>query len=134
MHIRAMSVEHQRTDYPSMSLHNQSDGYVYESVLVLPETLLISLQLRFVYQAQQSPSPAQTRPQLPPKVPQQPPLPPKVSHKGPELPPKIKIKEEAIRAGGPTTDGKAFIMESNHICKLTMANDNSFHRKRRTSS
>lgn len=81
---RAMSVEHQRTDYPSMSLHNQSDG--------------------FVYQAQQSPSPAQTRPQLPPKVPQQPPLPPKVPHKGPELPPKIKIKEEAVRAGGPTTD------------------------------
>lgn len=79
---------------------------------VLRETWLIFEQLRFVYQAQQGPSSAQTAPQLPPKIPQQPPLPPKVlrdhSQNAPELPPKIKVKEESVRAGGPTMDGKLF--------------------------
>lgn len=69
-----------------------------------------------MYQAQQGPSSAQTAPQLPPKIPQQPPLPPKVprdhSQNAPELPPKIKVKEESVRAGGPTTDGKLFVIKA----------------------
>ncbi|CAO3617453.1 unnamed protein product [Mucor hiemalis] len=115
---RAISTGHQTPNYPSMSLHNQSDG--------------------FVYQAQQGPSSAQTAPQLPPKIPQQPPLPPKVprdhSQNAPELPPKIKVKEESVRAGGPTTDAstergeplrRLFLPKGVHSKFLSIADQNN---------
>ncbi|KAG2192298.1 hypothetical protein INT47_008235 [Mucor saturninus] len=79
---------YQKAEYPSLSLHNQSDGYVYQAQL---------------------PTSVQSPPQLPPKIRQQPTLPPKIPINrdihSPELPPKIKLHEDKeIHRSGPTTD------------------------------
>lgn len=71
------------------------------------------MRTRFIYQAKQlGHSSTQVAPQIPPKVSHQPALPPKipinreVNQHVPELPPKIKLQEDPVRTGGPTTDGK----------------------------
>lgn len=73
---------------------------------------LHSIGSRFAYHAQQQDNThhhvSSQPPHLPPKPPSQPVLPPKIpiSHKGPELPPKIKLEDKEIHRTGPTTDGK----------------------------
>ncbi|KAI9262485.1 hypothetical protein EDC94DRAFT_608264 [Helicostylum pulchrum] len=81
-----------KADYPSLSLHNQSDGFVYQPTLGHQQTLIQS-------------------PQIPPKILQRPSLPPKIPIDrprdiiSPELPPKIKLdNNEVVHRTGVTTD------------------------------
>lgn len=87
---------HQQTQYPSYSLHNQSDGYAYHAQEYTPPSNLPPTLPPKVF----------NQPDLPPKVlNEQPALPPKIpiERKAPELPPKIKLEEHRT---GVTTDGK----------------------------
>ncbi|GAA5807894.1 hypothetical protein MFLAVUS_001274 [Mucor flavus] len=91
---RTSTTSHHQTkaDYPSLSLHNQSDGFVYQPKLGYQQTFI-------------------QPPQLPPKISYQPSLPPKVpldrprDIRAPELPPKIKLdNNESVHRSGVTTD------------------------------
>ncbi|KAF1799931.1 hypothetical protein V8B55DRAFT_1542796 [Mucor lusitanicus] len=113
---------YQKADYPSLSLHNQSDGFAYHA-----------------QQQQQNNTqhhvPSQP-PHLPPKPSNQPVLPPKIPihNKGPELPPKIKLEDKEIHRTGPTTDAstergeplrKMLLPEGIHARFLSIAQPNT---------
>ncbi|CAO3649247.1 unnamed protein product [Mucor fragilis] len=111
---------YQKADYPSLSLHNQSDGFAYHA----------QQQDNTHHHVSSQP------PHLPPKPPSQPVLPPKIpiSHKGPELPPKIKLEDKEIHRTGPTTDAstergeplrKMLLPEGIHARFLSIAQPNT---------
>lgn len=107
--------QQQQANYPTYTLHNQSDGYAY-------------------YAPNYTTTTVQQPPNLPPKVlnRQQPTLPPKIpldnnNNKAPELPPKIKLEEHKT---GVSIDGK-------HIHKIRFPISTflySIVRERRTTS
>ncbi|KAI9468078.1 MAG: hypothetical protein EXX96DRAFT_591839 [Benjaminiella poitrasii] len=96
METTPYSVNHYpKTNYPSPSLHNQSDSFSYQAQR-LPD-----LPLKIFEHQQQTdvpPKVLERLPTLPPKIP--------ITNQGPELPPKIKLYEEEKKAriGGPTVD------------------------------
>ncbi|KAL9539142.1 hypothetical protein MBANPS3_010446 [Mucor bainieri] len=113
---------HQKADYPSLSLHNQSDGFAYHA----------QQQQQNNTQHHVPPQP----PHLPPKLSNQPVLPPKIpiNNKGPELPPKIKLEDKEIHRTGPTTDAstergeplrKMLLPEGIHTRFLSIAQPNT---------
>ncbi|GAN08846.1 endosome-associated ubiquitin isopeptidase [Mucor ambiguus] len=116
---------YQKANYPSLSLHNQSDGFAYHA----QQQQQNNAQLHVPSQP----------PRLPPKPPNQPALPPKipVNNKGPELPPKIKLEDKEIHRTGPTTDAstergeplrKMLLPEGIHARFLSIAQPNT-HKK-----
>ncbi|KAI9360276.1 hypothetical protein BD770DRAFT_385213 [Pilaira anomala] len=93
---KTSTIGHQKADYPNLSLHNQSDGFVYQSK--------VEYQLP---QPPQLPPKISPLPTLPPKVSPLPTLPPKIpiDTKSPDLPPKIKLYDhEPEHRTGVTTD------------------------------
>ncbi|KAI8641468.1 hypothetical protein BD408DRAFT_418087 [Parasitella parasitica] len=106
---------YQKPDYPSLSLHNQSDGFKYH------------------IQQQQNDRP----PHLPPKPSNLPILPPKIpisSNQGPELPPKIQLDDKKGYGTGPSTDAstergeplrKMLLPEGIHSKFLSIAQPNT---------
>ncbi|RCH77938.1 hypothetical protein CU098_004438, partial [Rhizopus stolonifer] len=84
-HSETSYSNHEKTDYPSLNKHNQSDQYNYQAS----------------YRTHQLISPPKLPPKIPhPQQPHYPTIPPKIpfAENRPELPPKIKI------SSGPTVD------------------------------
>ncbi|KAL9550327.1 hypothetical protein PS6_005600 [Mucor atramentarius] len=116
--IRTSVAGYQKADYPTLSLHNQSDGFAYHA-----------------QQQQQNHVPSQP-PHLLPKPSNLPVLPPKIpiNNKGPQLPPKIKLEDKEIHRTGPTTDAstergeplrKMLLPEGIHARFLSIAQPNT---------